>query len=114
MGYFVFPAAAAMGFYGTMKLSRDNGLTDSMLQNVLQSPSYLPDLTRTPIREWTGVMLIDKYFSFFVTFFWPVITSRDEIVQLQSRHFVGQFVAMWTLLELEGAKSGSSRGFFNG
>lgn len=108
ISYLALPVVSGLGFFGTLKLGRDNGLTQSIIEIIRKNPSYLPGIRNTPIREWTGFTPIDKYFSFFVTFFWPVITSNDDTVRLQSQHFIGQFVAMWTLLEMEGVRSGDS------
>lgn len=113
VGYLALPLASALGFYGTAKLARDHGLFDFILQSIQKSPAYLPGLTRIPLKHWTGVGPIDKYFGFFVSFFWPVITSKQDVVQLQSRHFIGQFVAMWTLFELEGVRNGTAGTFLN-
>jgi hypothetical protein len=104
--YALLPALSAVGAFGTTILAQRSGLFDSIIANQKQRPALLPNSKARLIRKWTHVPPVDNLLGFLVTFFWPIVDGKDATVSLQSRHFVGQLVAIWSLIEMEGARSG--------
>lgn len=108
LAYGALPALSAVGFYGSMYLSIENGLVKSMSDIVSGKSTALPNTRATIIRKWTGIKPIDDYLAFYLAFFVPTLGKSNPSTTLQNRFFMGQFAALWTLIQLQAQKSGNS------
>jgi hypothetical protein len=108
--YGILPAISGIGVYGTTILARNAGLFDSIIQDLRKRPAQLSGSKNLLIRKWTYIRPVDNLLGFLINFFWPVTDGKNETVTLQSRHFIGQLVAMWSIIELEGARAGDVGG----
>jgi hypothetical protein len=104
--YALLPALSAVGAFGTTILAQRSGLFNSIIANLKQRPALLPNSKARLIRKWTHVPPVDNLLGFLVTFFWPVVDGKDATISFQSRHFAGQLIAIWSLIEMEGVRSG--------
>lgn len=106
--YGAFPALTALGFFSTMGSSWQNGLFASLSKIASGRVQDMPMTKARVIRQWTGIKPIDDYFAFYLAFFLPALGRGSPNSSIAGRHFIGQFTAMWALIQLQASKQESS------
>lgn len=98
----------ALGVWGTWGLASTNG-TFAILAKARQlnrldvKGSYTVDLRQ----RWTGIGPFDDLLVALVCFFWPTLDGSSPATTLQSLHFLGQAMSLWTLLYVEALRVGN-------
>jgi len=59
------------------------------------------------VKTYTGVGPIDRQVTVLVSFFAPVVDSKNGALSLASVFGLGQFGAAWTLMMMEGSRQGN-------
>jgi hypothetical protein len=96
-----------VGAFGTMVLGAHNGTFDHISTLVAQDSPVFPGSNVLLLKEYTGIRAIDTQLSVLVTFFAPVVDSRNGPLYLYAIFGLGQFGAAWTLLVMESLRSGN-------
>jgi hypothetical protein len=61
-----------------------------------------------PLRlRFTGFAPLDYWFTIMVLFFWEALDGSHPATSLAGIYFLGQLVAIWTLVWVEGSRAGN-------
>ena len=97
------PCLSAIGIVTTWIWSYDNRLFKDIVEVVDSSHPCLPG-TSHPLLQWTSFTPLDRFLAILVTFFYPPIEGSNPTAALQAFHFVGQLIAVWTVMLLESVR----------
>ncbi|KAM3068861.1 hypothetical protein ACMFMG_011023 [Clarireedia jacksonii] len=103
----LLPLLSIIGAFGTMVLGAHNGTFDHISTLAAQDSPIFPGSNVLLLKEYTGVGAIDTQLAVLVTFFAPVVDSRNSALYLFAIFGLGQFGAAWTLLVMESLRSGN-------
>lgn len=105
---FTLPLFSIAGYYCTWIFSEESGYFAMARQVRDRVPQYLPG-TEAPIKlVYTGIRYpIDHYLSLLATLFWPVVDGSSPHLSLQAFQFAFQFMALWTVFEMETRRLGN-------
>lgn len=88
-------------------LAGSNGTVATLEALAKQDTPFLPGSTDLLLRTYTGIAPIDRQLTVLVTFFAPVLNSKNGAVTLFSLFGLGQFGASWTLMMMESMRQGN-------
>lgn len=99
---FSLPLIAATAFYCTWIRGEHNGFMPRLREIEAAKPPMLPG-TDVPVKlVYTGFLKkVDHQLAVLAAVFWPILDGSSPNLTLQAFHFGGQFLAFWTVLELE-------------
>ncbi|KAF7948683.1 hypothetical protein EAE96_007877 [Botrytis aclada] len=106
---FALPILSLVGFFGTLVIGGRNGTFEHITSLVRQkSPAAVfPNAKYLLLKDYTGIRGLDRQLTVLVTFFAPVVDSKNTALWLNSFYGLGQFGAAWTLLVMESLRSGN-------
>ncbi|ROT41095.1 hypothetical protein SODALDRAFT_349169 [Sodiomyces alkalinus F11] len=100
----LFGTLSAFAFYSTWGMSVLDGTMSRMLELRGMETPLIPG-TDVPLRlHFTGIAPIDNWYTIMVLFFWQAVDGSHPATSLAGVYFLGQLVAIWTLVYVEGAK----------
>ncbi|ORY03479.1 hypothetical protein BCR34DRAFT_492387 [Clohesyomyces aquaticus] len=95
-------ALSAYAFYATWGISLIDGTLGHMLAIRGAKIPLIPG-THEPLRlHFTGIPPIDYWYTIMVLFFWEAVDGSHPATSLTGIYFLGQLVAVWTLIYVEG------------
>lgn len=96
-----------IGFYTTWYLISYNDTAELMRDVQVHGPRTLPG-TKAPLkRAYTGIEVFDHELTVLTLFFWEVVDGSMPDASLFCFGFAGQAVAAWTIIYIEGRRSGN-------
>lgn len=106
---FALPFLSFIGIFGTLFIGGRNGTFEHITNLVRQkTPSAVfPNAKYLLLKDYTGIRALDRQLTVLVTFFAPVVDSKNAALYLNSIYGLGQFGAAWTLLVMESLRSGN-------
>ncbi|TEY60192.1 hypothetical protein BOTCAL_0184g00130 [Botryotinia calthae] len=106
---FALPILSFIGLFGTLFIGGRNGTFEQITNLVRQkTPSAVfPNAKYLLLKDYTGIRALDRQLTVLVTFFAPVVDSKNAALWLNSIYGLGQFGAAWTLLVMESLRSGN-------
>jgi hypothetical protein len=98
---------SACAIYATWGRSFIDGTLNHMLDIRLADVPLIPG-TKEPLRlHYTGIPPLDYWFTIMVLFFWEAVDGSHPGTSLTGIYFLGQLVGIWTLVWVEGCRSGN-------
>lgn len=105
---FILPTLAITAVLSTYLLAYNNGYL-SMLFSAISAPNAtIPDLNLPLKTNYTGIHELDKVFAQFVVVFSAIVGGTRPEATLQGVHFLGQGLAIWVLVCVEGYRVGNA------
>ena len=90
--------------YSIWYIALKNGTADHLYERLEQDPLLLPG-TEQPVKTtFTGIRLVDDYLSILCIAFWEVLDGSNPQVSLFAFMFMGQFMAGYSLMMIEGVR----------
>jgi hypothetical protein len=88
-------------------LSSSNGTVAALEALAKQDAPFLPGSSDLLLTTYTGIAPIDRQLTILVTFFAPVVNSKNGALTLFSLFGLGQFGASWMLMMMESMRQGN-------
>ncbi|KAI9783630.1 MAG: hypothetical protein M1816_001221 [Peltula sp. TS41687] len=103
----ILPLLAVAGYICTHGVAARTGYWTLVTSQVRES-RLLPG-TKAPLKlRYIGITRVDNFLAALATVFWPLVDGSYAHASLQAFQFVGQLVALWTVLEIEARRFGNS------
>ena len=90
--------------YSIGYLTLSNGTTDHLYQTLARDPPLLPGTNQPVKTSFIGIRLIDDYLSLLCIAFWDSLDGSQPHLSLFAFMFMGQYMAGYSLIMIEGAR----------
>lgn len=99
LGKLLLPFLGIAGFFGTAKLSIENG-TFKLLEQASANRTLI-DSTDGLFTNWTGISAVDEYLGLMINLFYAGLSGKNPSLTVQMVHFSGQLIGIYTILIAE-------------